>query len=235
MAFDLENFLKSLQEAINYLPVTIKLTVVTFVFSLIIGSLIAIIRNYNIPLLSEFFAFFVTVYNGLPLMVALVIYNLLYMNYYSRIASFFHISKSISDISPIYVGYFALIMSSSCIYSETIRGALKSIDKLQYEAGYSIGLNKFQTLRRIIIPQLIPVALPGLTNNLVGTIKESNLVSAIGILEVMGGAITPCAISYSYLEGYLAAAVVYWGFSATLEFLIKRGEHYGTRYRRSLA
>ena len=184
MAFDLENFLKSLQEAINYLPVTIKLTVVTFVFSLIIGSVIAIIRNYNIPLLSEFFAFFVTVYNGLPLMVALVIYNLLYMNYYSRIAYFFHISKAISDISPIYVGYFALIMSSSCIYSETIRGALKSIDKLQYEAGYSIGLNKFQTLRRIIIPQLIPVALPGLTNNLVGTIKGSNLVSAIGILDV---------------------------------------------------
>lgn len=229
-----KSFLDSLQGAIEYLPVTFQLTFYTFIFSLFIGTIIATIRNYKVPFLSQFFGWFVTIYNGLPLMVALVIYNLLFMTSYDSVARFFHISKSISEINPIIVGYFSLILSSSCNYSETIRGAFQSIEQVQYEAGYAIGLNKFQTLYRIILPQLVPVAIPGLINNLVGTIKGTNLVSAIGILEIMGGALTPCALSYSYLEGYLAAALVYWIFSFVLETLAKQVEVHSGKFRRQV-
>lgn len=234
MSFSSENFFDSLQGAVAYLPVTFKLTIYTFVISLFIGGTIAIIRNYKVPIISQFLAWFVTIYNGLPLMVALVIYNLLFMTNYDNVARFFHISKTISEINPVIVGYFSLILSSSCSYSETIRGALQSIEQVQYEAGYAIGLNKLQTLYRIILPQLVPVAIPGLINNLVGTIKGTNLVSAIGILEIMGGALTPCALSYSYLEGYLAAALVYWLFSFVLETLAKQIEVRSTKFRRQI-
>lgn len=229
-----KNFLESFQGAVEYLPVTFKLTLYTFIFSLLIGTIIATIRNYKVPILSQFFAWFVTIYNGLPIMVALVIYNLLFMTSYDSVARFFHISKSISEINPIIVGYFSLILHSSCKYSETIRGAFQSIEQVQYEAGYAIGLSKFQTLYRIILPQLVPVAIPGLINNLVGTIKGTNLVSAIGILEIMGGALAPCALSYRYLEGYLAAALVYWIFSFVLETLAKQVEVHSGKFRRQV-
>lgn len=235
MAVSSKNFFESLHGAVIYLPITFQLTIYTFLLGMLIGGLIALVRNYKVPVISQICTMFVTVYNGLPLMVALMIYNLLFMTEYKSFADFFHISKTIDQINPIIVGYFALILAAICSCSETFRGALKSIDQVQYEAGYAIGLNKFQTLHRIILPQVIPVAIPGLINNLVGTIKGTNLVSAIGILEIMGGALEPCAKTYSYLEGYLAAAIVYWIMSLILETLAKQMEYHSTKHRRQIA
>lgn len=235
MSISSKNFFESLHGAVTYLPVTLKLTIYTFLLGILIGGVIALARNYKVPVISKVLAVFVTVYNGLPLMVALMIYNLLFMTGYQSVADFFHISKTIDQVNPIIVGYFGLTLFTSCSCSETLRGALKSIDQVQYEAGYAIGLNKFQTLYRIILPQVIPVAIPGLINNLVGTIKGTNLVAAIGILEIMGGALESCLESYSYLEGYLAAAVVYWIFSFVLETLAKQVERYSTKHRRQIA
>jgi len=234
LTFQFDNLAASLQGAVAYIPVTLKLTLVTFVWSILIGFLIAVIRNYKVPVLSKFLGVFITVYMGLPLMVALVIYHLLFLTYYENIALFFHISKSVNEINPLIVGYIALISTSVCSYSETIRGALMSVDHTQYEAGYSIGLTKRQTFFRIILPQSVPTIVPGLINNLVGTIKGTNLVSAIGIIEVMGGALYPCSRTYSYLEGYVAAALVYWLISFVLETIARRVEVVSNRFRRQL-
>lgn len=235
MIFAFDNLAESLQGAIKYIPITLKLTLVTFVWSILIGFVIAIIRNYKVPVLSKFLDIFITVYMGMPLMVVLVVFHLLFITYYENIALFFHISKSINEINPLIVGYIALISTNVCSYSETIRGALISVDRTQYEAGYSIGLTKRQTFFRIILPQSVPTIIPGLINNLVGTIKGTNLVSAIGIIEVMGGALYPCSRTYSYLEGYVAAALVYWLISFVLETIARKIEVASNRFRRQLA
>lgn len=185
-------------------------------------------------MLSQILSVVVTVYMGLPIMVALVIYNLLFMTTYDQIAQILHLSKNISEVDPIIVGYIALTLSTTCIASENIRGAFHAIEQVQFEAGYSIGLTKMQTLVRIILPQMVPVVIPGLINLLVGTIKGSNLVSAVGIIEIMAGALIPCARTYSYLEGYLAAAVIYWILTIVVEQAAKQLEKHSGRFRRQI-
>ena len=167
---------------------------------------------------------------GLPMMVALILYNLIFMTFYNDFAEAFHISVQISDINPIFIGFFALILGTSCSISESVRGAFRGIDKTQYEAGYSIGLTKFQTLRRIIFPQMVPILLPGMQNSLIGLLKASNLVSAISVIEIMTGALLPALLYYSYLEGYVAAALVYWIIGACIELLAAIAEKNSGKY-----
>ena len=109
-----------------------------------------------------------------------------------------------------------------------------SIDTLQFEAGHAIGLSRMQTLRRIIIPQVIPVAIPGLINNMVGIIKGTSLVMAIGVMEVMNASIIPCSRTYSFLEGYVAAALIYWGFTLVIETAAKALEKKMKKFRREV-
>ena len=116
--------------------------------------------------------------------------------------------------------------------SEITRGGFRSVDKVQFEAGYTIGLTKFQTFRRIIFPQMLPVISPGLLNLLIGMLKATNLVSTIGIMEIMVASLYPCQETYSYLEGYLAAALMYWIIGIAIENLGHLVEHYSDKYRK---
>ena len=101
---------------------------------------------------------------------------------YNDFAAFLHLKGTIADVDQIWIGIFALSLTAICSVSEAIRGALLSIDKGQDEAGYSVGLTKIQTIYRIILPQMIPIAIPMLTNHVVGLIKASSVVMAIGII-----------------------------------------------------
>ena len=230
MSFSISSFLESLQSAISYAPVTIKLTAITFIVSLVLGTAIATVRYYRIPILSQFFAVFVTLYLGLPTMVALLLYNLLFMTFYGDVAAALHISVPISEVNPIIIGFFTLIIGTTCSVSESVRGAFRGIDKVQFEAGYSIGLGRFKTLTRIVFPQMVPILLPGMQNSLIGLLKASNLVSAISVIEIMAGALLPSLLYYSYLEGYVAAALVYWIIGIGIEVLGHFMEKYSGRY-----
>lgn len=230
MSFGISNFLDSLKSAFLYAPVTLKLTFITFVISLILGTIVATVRYYKIPVLSQFFSVFVTVYMGLPTMVALILYNLIFMTFYNDVAKALNINIPITDINPIIIGYFTLILGTTCSISESVRGAFRGISKIQYEAGYSIGLSKVKTLTRIIYPQMVPILLPGLQNSLIGLLKASNLVSAIAVVEIMTGALLPSLLYYSYLEGYVAAALVYWLIGAFIELFAYFAEKNSGKY-----
>ncbi|WP_408071937.1 amino acid ABC transporter permease [Butyrivibrio sp. JL13D10] len=235
MTFNTNSFYEALISAFKYAPVTLELTAVTFVISLVIGTVIATIRHYRVPVISQILGIFVTVYMGLPMMVALVLYNLLFMTFYNDFAGAFHIATPISDINPIFIGFFALIMGTSCSVSESVRGAFRGIDKIQYEAGYSIGFSRKKTLFRIIFPQMVPILLPGMQNTLIGLLKASNLVSAISVTEIMTGALLPSLLYYSYLESYVAAAIVYWIIGITIEVLAHFAENRSGKYLKRLA
>lgn len=224
---------KAFLSGLSYAPVTIKLTIIVLIFGIVIGGLVAIARFYKVPVLSQILAFVVTTYQGVPVMVALVLFNLIFLTQYQSFAAFFHIHKDISQVNVIYVAYFALILSMSCSISETIRASLMSIDKSQFEAGYTIGLTKRQTFIRIIVPQIVPTLIPMLMNQIVGTIKGSNLISQIGVTEVMVAALVPCVATYSYLEGYLAAALVYWLITLMFEIVFKIIEKNSGKFRKA--
>lgn len=234
MNFNLAHFNESLVYGLKYLPNTLRLVFVPLAIGLILGTVIALVRVYKVPVLCKLLAVFVTVYQGVPIVVALMIYNLVFMLKFNDLASLLHLKKSISDVDNIWVGIFALSLMAVCSISEAVRGALLSIDNGQNEAGYSVGLTKIQTIKRIILPQMVPVAIPMLINNVVGLIKGSSVVMAIGIVEIVAGATIPSSRTYSFFEGYVAAAIIYWVFTIVIEYLAQRLKQYTGKFRRNL-
>ncbi len=234
MSVNLDDLLDGLKSGIAYFPNTVKLVFISLFIAIIIGGIIAFVRFYNVPVLSQIFTAFVTLYQGVPTVVALLIYNLLFMSCMNDVFAFFHSSKTIADVDTIWIGIFALSLNAICSVTETIRGALEAVDFAQNEAGYSVGLTKVQTIRRIILPQIVPVAIPPLTNNVIGLIKNSSIVSVVGIIEVTQGSLIPSMVDYSFFEGYLAAAIIYWAFSVLVEFAAAQAEKHSGKFRRTI-
>lgn len=234
MSFRFDYLIECIQSGIPYIPGTLKLTIIVFLVSAVLGWGIATIRYFRIPVLSKFLALFVTVYMGVPNMLALNVYYLFVAMTFNDFAGFLHLPWTLKDVNFMSVAYFTMILSNSCWMSEDFRGAYKAIDKTQFEAGYSIGFSTITTLRRIIVPQMVPVVLPNMLNWLTGTVKNVSLISAIGLAEIMGGCIEPCGRTYSYLEGYVAAAIIYWIIVIIIEQFGKIVERRGSRFRRQV-
>ncbi len=234
MEFEYGNFKVSFKYGMEYLHVTAKITFIALFFGVVIGLVVAVVRHYKIPVISQILTVFVTLYQGLPVMVALLIYNLLFSFYIADIIRILHLNVQVRDVDNIVVAYFTLSLAAITSISETFRGAFVSVEKTQYEAGHAVGLSKLQTLRRIIIPQMIPVAIPGLINNMVGTIKGTSLVMTIGVMEVMNASLIPCSRTYSFLEGYVAAALIYWTFTLVLETIARVFEKRTKCYRENI-
>ena len=232
MSFNLDYLKECIIAGAEYIPVTLKMTAIIFVVSVVLGLVIATVRFYKIPVLSQILATFVTVYLGVPTMLAINVYYLVFSTFYNSVAEFFNLSTTIRDANFNIVAYFTLIISTACWISETFRGAYKAIDKVQFEAGYSIGLTKFRTLTRIVLPQVVPIVLPSMVNWLTGTLKNMSMIYVIGLYEIMNGALVPCIRTYSYVEGYVAAAIIYWIIVVIIEQAGKILEKRSGRYRR---
>ncbi len=220
MKFSFEYLWKCLLSGVVYIPITLKLALIPFAIGLVLGTLIALARVFKVPVVEKVFKAFVAVYSGIPLMITLLIFHLIYL-------SCFKPGKN----GTILLAYFTFTLSRTIILSETVRGAFLAIPKGQYEASFSCGLSTFQTLRKIIIPQMIPVALPNLTNNTLGSIKNTSIVLVLGIVDVLNGSTIPCADTYSYVEGYVAAAIIYWAINAVVEAGLVRLEKYLSKKR----
>lgn len=234
MSFNMDVFRECLLEGIKYIPVTLKMTVIIFLFSVVLGFLAATARVYKVPVLSRFLNGFITVYLGVPTMLAINVYYLIFITFYTPVMQFLHINSTVRDAKNTTVAYFTMILAISCLLSEMFRGAYNAIEKTQFEAGYSIGLTKMMTLIRIIIPQMVPVVLPGMINSFAGTLKNMSILSAISIYEIMNGSLIPCEKTYSFVEGYVAAALLYWILVIIVEQTGKRIEKYSSKYRRQV-
>jgi L-cystine transport system permease protein len=233
MNLTLDEFIRCVLSGLKYLPNTLLLCVVSLFFGIVFGCLIAIIRTLKVKMLSQVFSVFISIYNGIPFIVTMLIYNLLFLLKFDDFAKALGLNARVATVSTISIGYFALSISAICVMSESFRGAFSSIGKEQYEAGYAMGLNVPQTLRRIIVPQVVPVAVPMLLNNFIGLLKGSSVVMTIGIMDVLNGALIPTQISYNFLVGYIAAAGIYWAIAIIVEQIseilkIKLSQHSNT-------
>lgn len=224
MGFNITYFMDSLQSGLVFLPRTLLLVGIPIGLGLLLGTVLAAVRVYHVPFWGRSIGLWVTVYQGLPIVVALLIYNLLFMSQFNTAAGILHLPWTVAQIDNLWVGVFALSLQAICLMEESIRGAFYAVEQGQREAGVSVGLTEQQTLRRILLPQMIPVAIPMLLNNVVGTVKNSSVVVAIGVTEVLAGATVPASKTYSFLESYVAAGVIYWGLTAGIERIVQHWE-----------
>ena len=189
---------------------SIPLTLVSFTIGMVIAILSALLIINKVPLLSQLMRFYVWVFRGTPLLVQLFIV-------YWGICNPMKISNLVACV-------IALSLNVGAYASETIRAAILSLDRGQWEAGYSIGMTYQQAFWRIIVPQAAKVSVPPLFNTFISLVKDTSLASNIMIAEMFRKAQEFAASSLKYLLIYSEAALIYLIFCTLLNALQKACE-----------
>ena len=128
------------------------------------------------------------------------------------------------EFTPVTASVLALSLNSGAYLSESLRGAIQSISPGQWRASFSLGLSYWQTLRHIVLPQALRVAVPSMGNTLISLIKDTSLVSVITMTELMLATKEVIATTFRPLPLYMAAAAIYWCLSLAFEALQRRAE-----------
>ena len=179
---------------------TIIIAFFAVILGIVIGVLVAIVRNYHdnsgkLKLLNMLGKIYVNVIRGTPVVLQLMII-------------YYVIFKSV-DISIVLVGVLAFGINSGAYVSEIIRAGIESIDKGQMEAGYSLGLSYSKTMRYIILLQAIKNILPALGNEFITLLKETSVGAYIGIIELTKASDIIASRTYDYFFPLIIVALIY--------------------------
>ena len=121
-------------------------------------------------------------------------------------------------------GVLALTLNASAYISEVFRAGIQSIDRGQVEASRSLGLSFPRTMYHVVLPQAFRRMLPPLGNNAISLLKDSSLISAIGLAELAYAARTVAGAYSRYWEPYLTISLMYWVLTLGLALLVKKLE-----------
>jgi polar amino acid transport system permease protein len=128
------------------------------------------------------------------------------------------------DLPAFVAGVIGLGLHFAVYNSELIQASILSVDQGQYEGARTLGLSRGQTLRRIVIPQAVRAVIPPMGNNMIALLKDSALVSVIGVMELTLAAQQAISRTYRPFEFYLAAAFCYYIINLALEAGLRRME-----------
>ncbi|MGD9903657.1 MAG: amino acid ABC transporter permease [Vicinamibacterales bacterium] len=128
------------------------------------------------------------------------------------------------DYGALVSGVLALALNAGAYISEVFRAGIQSIDRGQSEAARSLGLSYRQALVHVVLPQAFRRMLPPLGNNAIALLKDSSLVSAIGLSELAYAARTVAGAYSRYWEPYLTIAAMYWVLTLGLAYMVRRLE-----------
>jgi polar amino acid transport system permease protein len=189
-------FLESLKYILLGTGITIAVTMIALPFGFFLGLLLSVARVYGGTLFSHFINFYSMLMRGIPPIVLLFLI-------------FFVIAGSI-NISPFLAGSLALGIITSAYQLEIFRGAILSVGSGQMIAARSIGMTRTQAIRHIIMPQALRIAIPSWSNEAATVVKDSSLVYAIGVPEILRRAQFVSARTYQPFLAFSIAALIYF-------------------------
>lgn len=199
--------------------VTLLFTLVSALFGLVWGTILSLFKISGIKPLEWFATAYTSVFRGTPLLVQLTII------YYATPQLFNY------DIPALMAAGLAFGLNSAAYLSETIRGGILAVDKGQREAAIALGVPYRKMMIRIIFPQALRNILPALVNECVALLKESSLVSVIGVTDLMRRADVVRSIEFRSLEALLFIAAIYYvlvliltSFARKLERRLRRSD-----------
>ncbi len=209
---------------VNGIKITLLVTALALILGLIIGVVIASIRSSHdqqsgprrsviLGVLDALCRVYLTVIRGTPMMVQLLI---------MWFVVFAAARSSMGNM--IRCAVLAFGINSGAYVAEIFRSGIMSIDKGQMEAGRSLGFNYIQTMRFIIIPQAFKNTLPALGNELITLLKETSIVTVIGLKDLTKGALIIQSNTYQALVPFLAIAVIYLIMVLLLSMLVGKLE-----------
>ncbi|MEO9777924.1 MAG: amino acid ABC transporter permease [Sedimentitalea sp.] len=190
---------------------TIAITISAGFLSFFGGIVFAVIALYGHWVLRWPFRAFAFLFMGTPLLLQLFLI-------------YFGLIQIGIDLPAFVAGVIGLGLHFAVYNSELIQASILAVDKGQYEGARTLGLSRGQTLRRIVIPQAVRAVIPPMGNNMIALLKDSALVSVIGVAELTLTAQQAISRTYRPFEFYLAAAFCYYIINLALEAGLRRLE-----------
>ncbi len=201
------------------LKVTLPPTALSFALALVISVIVAMIQYAKVPVLRQICRFYIWIIRGTPLLVQL-----------------FLVFYGLPQLGVVWAAFPTAVVvfgfNEGAYMAESVRGALESVSRGQMEAGYCVGMNYFQIMWHVVLPQAFRTAFPALSNSLISMMKGTSLAATITVMEMFRQAQVINGRVYESLALYSETALIYLIFSTVLTYLQRWGEkklgQYGT-------
>jgi amino ABC transporter, permease protein, 3-TM region, his/glu/gln/arg/opine family len=222
MKLNTEFMIEAFKASLLGIPVTLAITAVSLMISIPLALLMAVKKINSKGPVSFLINGYVSIIRSTPMVLQiLLLYSLLpsLLNYLIR--QVLKLDFNIFKIPAIYYAYAVFSLNTTAILSEVFRSAFLTVDKGQLEAGLSVGLGKFRTYMRIIIPQALVVALPNICNVTVGLLKSSSLAFLMTVQDITAIAKLKAAYAYNYIEAYSVIFILYIILCTMVQLIFK--------------
>lgn len=211
--------------AVRYWPMllrgagaTLYISIIGTVLGFIIGLLVGIARTIPVPergfkrlvlkVINAVLAAYIEVFRGTPMIVqAMVI--------------FYGAAMAGIDMNRMFAGILIVSINTGAYMSEIVRGGIISIDKGQYEAAQAIGMNHFQTMVNVVLPQAIRNILPATGNEFIINIKDTSVLNVISVSELYFQTNTIAGINFRFFESFFVACVLYFIMTFTVTRILR--------------
>ena len=211
------------------IKITIFVTLVGFSLASLIGLLLATATLSRSLILRQLARFYIEIIRGLPILVLL-----LYIAFVFAPAMVYAVNWllegiglnpiRVRDFSMMWRAIMALTIGYSAFIAEVFRAGLLSVDQGQVEAAKALGLSGWQRFRHIVFPQAIRTIMPPLGNDFIAMIKDSSLVSVLGVLDITQLGKVTAAGNFRYFETYNVVALIYLIMTVSLSLFLRRIE-----------
>ena len=216
--------------------VTLAVTLIAFTGAIFVGLIVGLLRVTRNRVLFEITSFYVEIVRGVPMLVLLFYIAFVgapeIVNFINWIGVGLNrlglgllgaplMTFRLRDLSFAARAVLALIIGYSAFISEIFRAGIESIERGQTEAALSLGMTRWQTMRYIILPQAIRRVLPPLGNDLIAMLKDSALVSALGVQDITRIGSTYSASTFRYFEAYNVVAFLYLVMTVGLALFVR--------------
>lgn len=211
--------------------ITIFVTLVGFAMAASMGMLLAIASLSRSLILRQMARFYVEIIRGIPIIVLLLYVAFVFAP--ALVASYNWVAELVGaeairtrDFPLLWRAIIALAIGYSAFIAEVFRAGLQSVDRGQIEAAEALGMGRWLRFRFIIFPQAIRTILPPLGNDFVAMVKDSSLVSVLGVLDITQLGKVTAASNFRYFETYNVVALIYLTMTITLSMGLRRLERY---------
>jgi polar amino acid transport system permease protein len=194
-----------------------EITFGSFILGVSLALIFALVKMKKVPVLYQIELFLVSLIRGTPMVIQLYLsfYGIPILIKYANY--FFGWNIDVYDLPAMVYVIACFTLNEAAYNSEVIRAAFGSIDKSQREAAKSLGMNGWQVLTRIIIPEAFTVALPTLVNSLISLMKSTSLAFTCEVVDITAKGKILAGRSYRYFEVYVTLALIYWACTIVIE------------------
>jgi polar amino acid transport system permease protein len=209
--------------------ITVIVTLIGFASASVMGMGLALMSLSRSLVLRQVARLYIEVVRGVPIIVLLLYVAFVFapgvVAGYNWVTDYIGVgSIRTRDFPLLWRAMIALAVGYSAFIAEVFRAGLQSVDPGQIEAANALGLSRWNRFRHIVFPQAIRTILPPLGNDFVAMVKDSSLVSVLGVLDVTQLGKVMAASNFRYFETYNVVALIYLAITVTLSLLLRRIE-----------